>query len=125
MNGFTLDAGGLIAVDRNDRRVTGLIARCLEHGKRLTVPSTVLAQVLRNPARQARLSRLLWDESTDLVSLNRRDAVAVGILLAKTGTKDIVDAHVVICAQRTGQAVITSDPDDLKRIDPELELIEV
>jgi predicted nucleic acid-binding protein len=49
----------------------------------------------------------------------------VGILLARTGTADIADAHVVICAQRAGQAVVTSDPDDLSGIAPELRLVVV
>jgi hypothetical protein len=36
-----------------------------------------------------------------------------------------VDAHVVICARRFSQAVVTSDPEDLQRIGPELSLIAV
>jgi hypothetical protein len=46
-------------------------------------------------------------------------------LLARTGTADIVDAHVVICAQRAGQAVVTSDGDDLRGIAPKLQLVVV
>ncbi len=34
-------------------------------------------------------------------------------------------AHVVICAQRAGQAVVTSDADELRRIAPRLRLIVV
>ncbi len=34
-------------------------------------------------------------------------------------TADIVDAHVAICAQRAGQAVVTSDADGVRRIAPE------
>jgi hypothetical protein len=55
--------------------------------------------------------------------LDGPDATAVGLLLARTGTADIVDAHVAICAQRTGQAVVTSDPEDLRRISPQLQLV--
>lgn len=123
MNGITLDAGGLIALDRNDRRVVVLIARAMESGMRVTVPATALAQAIRNPARQARLSRLIRQPGTHLVALDAPDATAVGRLLAKTGTSDIADAHIAICAQRAGQAVVTSDADDLKRIAPELRLI--
>ena len=47
------------------------------------------------------------------------------MLLARTATADIVDAHVVICAQRAGQAIVTSDADDLKRIAPEVPLVVV
>ena len=123
MTGITFDAGGLIALDRNDRRVLALIARAMEQGLRITVPATALAQALRSPARQARLSRLIRHAGTDLAPLNGPDATAVGILLARTGTADIVDAHVVVCAARTGQIVVTSDPADLSRLAPGLPLL--
>jgi hypothetical protein len=90
---------------------------------RITIPATALAQAIRNPARQARLSRLMRQAGTDLVALNGPDATAVGLLLARTGTADVVDAHVVVCASRAGQAVVTSDADDLKRIAPDLQLV--
>jgi predicted nucleic acid-binding protein len=125
MNGITFDAGGLIALDRNDRRVIALLARASELGIRVIVPATALAQAVRNPARQARLSRLIRQAATDLVPLNGSDATAVGLLLAETGTADIADAHVVICARRTGQAIVTSDPGDLRRIDPELKIVAI
>lgn len=125
MSGITFDAGGLIALDRNDRRVVVLIARIAERGLRITIPATALAQAMRNPARQARLARLIRQAGTDLVVLDGPGATAVGRLLAHTGTTDIVDAHVAICAQRVGQAVITSDPADLRRIAPKLQLVVV
>jgi hypothetical protein len=125
VSGITFDAGGLIALDRDDRRVLTLIARATERGMRITVPATALAQAMRNPARQARLSRLIRQASTDLIPLDGPDATAVGLLLARTATADIVDAHVVICARRAGQAVVTSDVDDLRRIAPELRLVVV
>ena len=92
---------------------------------RITVPATALAQAIRYPARQARLSRLIRQAGTDIVALDARDATAVGLLLAKTDMADIVDAHVVVCARRTGQAVITSDAADLRRIAPELLLVAI
>ncbi len=123
MNGIAFDAGGLIALDRNDRRVVALIARATERGMRITIPATALAQALRNPARQARLSRLIRQPGTDLIPLDGPDATAVGRLLARTGTADIVDAHVVICALRAGQAVVTSDAADLRGIAPEAQVV--
>jgi predicted nucleic acid-binding protein len=125
VSGITFDAGGLIALDRNDRRVIALIARATERGARITIPATALAQAMRSPARQARLSRLIRQAGTDVISLDGPDSTAVGLLLARTGTADIVDAHVVVCAQRAGQAVITSDARDLRRIGPELQLVVV
>ena len=125
MSGITFDASGLIALDRNERHVIALLARAAERGFRVTIPATALAQAIRNPARQARLSRLIRQAGTDLIALNGTDATAVGLLLARTGTADIADAHVVVCAERAGQAVVTSEPQDLKRLSPGTRLVVV
>ena len=121
--GATFDAGGLIGLDRNDRRVIVLVARAAETGARITVPATALAQATRRPERQVRLARLIRQPTTDVVALDRADATSVGRLLAASGTSDVVDAHVVICARRSRQNIVTSDPDDLTRLDPTAQLI--
>ena len=123
MPGMTLDAGGLIALDRNDRRVVVLLARASETGARVTVPASALAQAIRRPDRQVRLSRLIRQPTTSVIDLGRVDAASVGRLLAASGTSDITDAHVVICARRADQPVVTSDPSDLRQLDPALRLI--
>jgi predicted nucleic acid-binding protein len=123
MPGVTLDAGGLIALDRDDRRVVVLLARARETGARVTVPASALAQAIRRPDRQARLSRLIRQPTTDVISLDRVDATNVGRLLAASGTSDIADAHVVVCARRANQPVVTSDPGDLRQLDNALRLI--
>jgi len=125
MSGMTLDAGGLIALDRNDRRVLVLLARAHELGQTVTVPASALAQAIRHPRTQARLSRLIRQPSTAVVALDGPDATQVGVLLAATATRDVVDAHVVICARRSHQAIVTSDPEDLRRLDPHAVLISV
>ena len=123
--GVTLDAGGLIALDRDDRRVIVLLARAAETRGRVTVPASALAQAVRRPERQARLARLIRQPTTDVVALDRVDATHVGRLLAASGTADITDAHVIVCARRSGQRVVTSDPDDLRRLDPDLEVVTI
>ena len=123
--GVTLDAGGLIALDRNDRRVLVLLARAAEAGARITVPASALAQAIRRPERQARLARLIRQPTADVVALDRVDATHVGRLLAASRTADIADAHVVVCARRAGQPVVTSDPDDLLRLDPALDVVAI
>lgn len=122
---MTLDAGALIALDRGDRRVIALLARAADLGARIVVPATALAQAMRHPARQARLSRLVRQPTTSLVPLDGPDATNVGILLAASRTTDITDAHVVICARRAAQPIVTSDPDDLSRLDPSARLVVV
>jgi len=123
MPGVTLDAGGLIALDRDDRRVVVLLARARETGARVTVPASALAQAIRRPERQARLLRLIRQPTTDVISLDRVDATNVGRLLAASATSDIADAHVVVCARRASQPVVTSDPGDLHQLDNALRLI--
>jgi len=125
MSGVTFDAGGLIALDKDDRRVIALLARAAEIGATITIPATALAQALRKPARQARLSRLVRQPSTDLVALDGPDATSVGVLLAASHSSDIADAHVVICARRSREPIVTSDPKDIRRLDPEASLIVV
>jgi hypothetical protein len=103
VSGVTFDAGGLVAVDRGDRRILALLVRAAERGLRVTIPATALAQAIRRPVRQARLMRLARQSSTDLIALDGPDATAVGLPLAASGSGDIVDAHVVDCARRQGR----------------------
>lgn len=121
MAGLTLDAGALIALDRQHRRIIVLLARARETGATVTVPATALAQAMRDPARQPRLARLIRQPTTHVVALDRVDATSVGRVLAASATSDPVDAHVVICASRAGQRVVTSNPERLRRLDPSLQ----
>ena len=123
--GVTLDAGGLIALDRDNRRVVVLLARAAQTRARVTAPAGALAQAIRSPARQVRLARLLRIPTTDVVALDRLDATGVGRLLAVSPTSDVVDAHVVLCARRARQAIVTSDPDDLRTLDDAVGLVVV
>ncbi len=123
MAGVTLDAGALIALDRNNRQVIALLERARERGHTITVPAPALAQAIRKPDQQARLSRFIRQPTTDVVSLDRVDAIRVGRLLATSGTADVVDAHVIECARRSQTAVITSDPNDLRQLDPNIALV--
>lgn len=123
MSGVTLDAGPLIELDRNDRRVIALLARAHATGHRVTIPASVLAQAIRAPARQSRLVRLVRQPTTDLRPLDGPDATSVGLLLAASRTADVADAHVVVCARRAARTVLTADPDDIRRLDPTLEIV--
>lgn len=117
MKGLTLDAGALIALDRNDRRMLVLLERARETRAIVTVPATALAQAMRRPRTQVRLARLIRQPTTHVIELDASDATQVGVLLAASRTSDIVDAHVVLCARRSDQPIVTSDADDLRRLD--------
>ncbi len=115
-----LDAGALIAVDRADRWVI----RLLELAQDIHVPAGALAQAWRNPARQVRLVRVVSAEGTVIHPLDSVSARAVGQLCAATATSDIVDASVVLVARIVDGVTVTSDPDDLRRLDPGIDLVD-
>ncbi|HEY6506476.1 MAG TPA: PIN domain-containing protein [Vicinamibacterales bacterium] len=123
MPGLTLDAGALIAFERNDRTAVALVARSLMHGYALAVPAGVVAQVWRNGRRQARLARLLGARDVEIAVLDDQRAREAGQLCGVTGTHDIVDASVILCARARRHRIVTSDPDDLRRLDSDAVLI--
>jgi predicted nucleic acid-binding protein len=125
MSGLTLDSGALIAFDRNDRRVVGLIARALQLNLDLAVPAGVVGQVWRDGRRQVRLSRLLGSRDVHVVPLDDQRAREAGQLCGLRRTPDVIDASVALCARSRGHRVVTSDPEDLRVLDPELELVRV
>ena len=125
MTGLVLDAGALIALEREHRSALLLVKRALSGTNRIIVPATALAQVARDLRRQVRLARLLRHSSCVVAPLDRAAALRVGRLLADSGTVDVVDAHVVSVAQALRLAVLTSDVDDLHALDPDLVLVPV
>jgi predicted nucleic acid-binding protein len=125
MSGLVLDAGALIALEREHRPALLLVKRALGGSSRIVVPATALAQVARDLRRQVRLARLLRHSSCVVSPLDRAAGLRVGRLLAESGTKDVVDAHVVAVAQALGLAVLTSDVADLRALDPDVVLVPV
>jgi hypothetical protein len=123
MAGLTLDAGALIALERNDRRIVALLARALHHGWALVVPAGVVGQVWRDGKRQARLARLLASEEIEIEALDDRRAREAGQLCGVRGTADVIAASVVLGARARGHRIVTSDPGDLERLDPRADLI--
>lgn len=114
-----LDAGALIAVDRADRR----IVRLLELADEIHVPAGALGQAWRNPARQVRLVRVMNSDGVKIHPLDAVAARAAGQLCAATATSDVIDASVVLLARAVGGVPVTSDPDDLHRLDPGIDII--
>jgi hypothetical protein len=123
--GVTFDTGALIALDRGDKRIISLLSRLEWNRARVSIPAGVLAQAWRNGRQQARLARLLDNEQTEEVPIDWKVARAVGIACGQFGVADVVDVSVVICARQRGDAVVTSDPDDLLQIDPKLRVFTV
>ncbi len=51
-------------------------------------------------------------------------ALRVGATCATTGSTDVVDVSVALCARDRGHWVVTTDPGDIAKIDPSLTLIQ-
>ena len=77
----------------------------------------------RDGRKQVNLSRLLGSQLCEVVGLDDRQARAAGQLCGPTRTSDVIDASVVLCAVLAGHRVATSNPDDLRRLDPRIELL--
>lgn len=125
MSGLTLDAGALIAFERNERTVVAIIARAIAGGMRLAVPAGVVGQVWRDGRKQVRLARLLASRAVEVEVLDDARARAAGQLCGVTGTQDVVDASVVLCAKARGHGVLASDPADMLRLDARLRVVPV
>jgi hypothetical protein len=110
---LVLDAGALIAIDRDDRRVAGLIELGRRAGAALVTTAPVVGQAWRGSARQARLARLL--AMIDIRSAGLPEAKDAGELLAANGSSDVVDALVALVAV-PGDQVLTSDEEDLRAL---------
>lgn len=106
-----LDAGAFIAVERDDRTVIALIKRELTLGRVPVTHGAVVGQFWRGGSgRQAGVARLLRAVQIEAVddALGRR----AGLLLRSSGTRDVVDAALVLLA-RDGDEIATSDAADL------------
>jgi predicted nucleic acid-binding protein len=122
--GVVFDAGAFIALERKDPAMFCLAKRLLDQSVPLVTSAGVVAQVWRSGSgHQVALARMLLTMQVEVIdhSVGR----ILGRLLGQTGTRDIVDAHVVWIAQTRGWRVLTSDPRDLLAIDASLEVVVV
>jgi hypothetical protein len=109
-----LDAGAFAAVERGDREVVALVKRERSAGR---VPATcggVVAQVWRGGhGRQVPVARLL--AGTEIAPIGDQLGRRAGMLLARSGQSDAIDASVV-CLAADGDDILTSDPGDLRAL---------
>lgn len=113
MGGLTYDAGALIAAEAGSTWLWTRHRAALERGVQPVVPAGVLGQVWRGGP-QPRLSRLL--KGCEVEVLDEAGTRAAGVACGRSGTVDVIDATVVLGALRRGDAIVTSDPKDMKRI---------
>ena len=123
--GIVLDAGALIALDRGDKRMIALIHRALAQGRVFRVPAGVVGQAWRDGRMQATLARFLRSKEVEIIALDEQLARSCGELCGAADSSDIIDASVVILARERRDPIVTSDPNDLRRLDPAAQIIPV
>lgn len=124
-SGLTLDAGALIALERGNARIRALLRATLDQGLPISVVAPVVAQAWRGGPRQTPIARLLSLPEIDVPALDVDTARAVGVLCARSGHSDVVDVHVVLHARLNDRWVVTSDPDDVRKVSPRTSVIEI
>jgi hypothetical protein len=112
---FLYDSGTLVAIDKRQGEAVRRHEARLARGHRILVPAPVAAQVVRAPHRQARLMFSLHGCRT--IPFEKRHVAPVGMLLAQSGTSDVVDGFVAVAAaEANAEAVVTADADDIRRL---------
>ena len=109
---FVLDTGALIALERNDRAMwrrlkSSLLLQevCITHGG-------IVGQSWRGRGSRAALLAMALD-GLDVRPIDDDLGRRSGELLARAKKSDVIDAALVLLAS-DGDAIATSDPDDLK-----------
>lgn len=111
MSALVLDAGALVAVDRDDRAMVARLRAAQQHGVELRTNAMVVAQVWRDRhGRQVNLARLL--RAVDVRAVSQRDGRDAGVLQAAARTADAIAATVVLLAA-PGDRILTTDPGDM------------
>lgn len=109
-----VDAGLLIAIDRDEPEAKDFVEAARLEGESLRSTAPVAAQAWRDGSRQVRLARFLT--AIDVRPFTSADFRQVGELLRHSGTADVVDAHVLACAVKFGEHIVTSDLSDYMRL---------
>jgi hypothetical protein len=105
-----LDAGALIAIDRNDRVMWRRLKSALQVGDIPITHGGVIGQAWRGGSRSSRLSMAL--AGIDVRPLDADLGKSAGELLARARKSDVLDAAVVLIAN-DGDTIATSDTADL------------
>ncbi len=112
MAALTFDTGALIALSRGDKRMRAVLVAAQERRAVITVPAVVVAEWWRAEGRRSRLIL----ERVDVEPVTERLAKIAGEALATVPGATAVDAIVMASAAQRGDAVLTSDIEDLERL---------
>jgi hypothetical protein len=108
---LVLDAGAFIAAERGTGDVAALVKNEFTSGRVPLTNGAVIAQIWRGgTGRQVKVALLL--DNVEVVPVDDGLGKRAGMLLARTGAGDAIDASVV-CLAQDGDDILTSDPRDL------------
>ncbi len=106
-----LDAGAFVAAERGNREVLARVKYERRLGRTPLTNGGVVAQVWRGGrGKQVPLAQLL--ASAEVAPVDDRLGKLAGMLLARSGGSDAIDAS-VLCLAQDGDDILTSDADDL------------
>lgn len=114
MVGLTLDSGALIALERGERSTASLLRIASQSGIDITVPTAVVAESWRGGSRSARTAGFLAGCIVEPLSFEL--AKLAGEAIASIRGATVVDAIVMASAAQRGDRVLTTDFDDLERL---------
>ncbi len=113
---LVLDSGGVSAISEGDARARAMLVRARREGRDVAIPAPVLTEVWTGRREHASIDRVINDVTRQLETTPER-AKQAGVIRARSGVPDVVDAIVMAEAVAAGAAIIlTSDPDDLQRL---------
>lgn len=111
---YVLDAGALLSIERGNRALLADLRFENLAGRPAVTHGGVVGQVWRGGSgTQVPLARAL--KLVTVVPLGSALGRLAGELLARAGTRDVIDAAVVLLA-RPDDLVFTSDPNDLRTL---------
>jgi predicted nucleic acid-binding protein len=111
MTALILDAGALIAIERNDRKIVALLKVAQLNALSLVSNGGVVAEVWRGgTGNQVPLARLL--AAVTVVPIDGDIGRSAGDLIRNAGGGSAIDATIVAIALE-GDRIITSDPVDI------------
>jgi len=111
---LVLDAGAFVAAERGNGDVAAWVKNEFVSGRVPLTNGAVIAQVWRGgTGRQVPVARLL--DSVEVVPVDDALGRRAGMLLARAGAADAIDASVV-CLAQDGDDILTSDAGDLRAL---------
>jgi hypothetical protein len=106
-----LDAGALVAIDRNDRQMWRRLKSALNAGDIPVTHGGIVGQAWRGRGSRSALLALAIS-SIDIRPLDENLGKHTGELLARSNRSDVIDAALVLLAN-DGDTIATSDARDL------------